>query len=136
MLQPWATLAVRGLKKWETRSRNIGIPLGPLLIHASARVDNKLGFEIYCKFHNQFPEHAKALSAWKEMVRGKIIGIVEVTSTMSGSWIKPGPLSEMEKLLGNYDTSVHFARFENPHESPTPINAKGRLGIWQFQFPK
>lgn len=135
MLQPWATLAILGCKQWETRSRNIGIPLGLLLIHASARVDNGRGYEIYCTFHNHFPEEAKALPPWPEMTRGAIIGLVDVKCTMAGTLIKPGPLSEMEKLLGNYDTAEYFAKFEDPHALPKPVPAKGRLGVWQFHYP-
>jgi hypothetical protein len=132
MLQPWATLAILGFKQWETRSRNIGIPLGLLLIHASARVDNKLGFEVYSKFQHQFPVQAKRLPAWKEMVRGAIIGLVDVKTTMSGNLIRPGPLSEMEALLGNYNTATYFARFCDPHPVENPVPAKGHLGIWDF----
>lgn len=135
MLQPWATLAVRGFKQWETRSRNIGIPLGELFIHASAGVDSK-GHGIYLRFGDQFPEQAKTLPAWKEMTRGAIIGFVYVRSTMSSDWLKPEPLSEMEKLLGNYDTATHFAKFDRPYELERPVAAKGKLGIWQWNGPQ
>lgn len=41
LLQPWATLAVIGQKKIETRSWSTKYR-GPLLIHASKRWDNNL----------------------------------------------------------------------------------------------
>jgi len=120
MLQPWASLLVKGLKGFETRSWNTK-HRGPLLIHASAAMKP----EHRGLFRDYIPENERPL--------GAIIGAVYVHTTQR--------TEEAERKLadfGNY-REISFGDYgENrfawevlfPLQFEKPVPYKGGLSIW------
>lgn len=143
LLQPWASFVMWGIKTWETRSRNIGIPLGTLLIHASKRVD-RVGEGVYLDVVERLifeRRHQVAKVAypfpfprWEELPRGVILGHVNVSSTMVGDDMVPSRLTELEKMVGDFTPGRHFARLEEPTEFPKPIPWSGQRGVWKVRI--
>lgn len=134
LLQPWASFVMWGFKTWETRSRNIGIPLGPLLIHASKQVD-PAGEQVFYKvFAHVNLSHPTVFPAWEKLPRAGILGHVYVTSTMIGDDLVPAGLTELEKLVGDFTPGRYFARLEKPVQFAKPIPIRGYQGIWKVRI--
>ncbi|HEY1020688.1 MAG TPA: ASCH domain-containing protein [Flavisolibacter sp.] len=128
LLQPWATLVIRGVKTIETRSWQTAYR-GPLLIHAS---QGKKG-SVLCK---QAPlrEHIPDFTA---LPFGAIIGSVTLQDIvpvemlhLPAAAIAAGTLEE--KAFGD-DTRGRYAwLFTDPIPLETPIYLGGSLGLWNY----
>jgi len=131
LLQPWATLAVIGVKQIETRSWSTA-HRGPLLIHASK---GKAG-EI---FANEFP-FKKYIPDFKQLPFGCIIGRVTLRDVIR---IGTGELSytndEMlnrltleEKAFGDYTPGRYAWILQDAVTFKIPVAARGTLTLWEF----
>lgn len=100
LLQPWATLFVRGKKQFETRSWPTHYR-GPVFIHASGAVNKKYKgsdltpLDMICQ--PVFEDFLKP----SDMVFGKIIGMVNIAAVLRTEEIKPF-LSDQEVAFGDY----------------------------------
>lgn len=134
LYQPYATLLVLGIKKWETRcwypkSKDI---FGTLGIHATAvtpkwaREDRQLNR--ICAQHDL---------VIKNLPRGVILGTCDLVSTMTteawcrkfdtDNFLKPTP---DEWWLGDYSPKRYAWEMANPVLFNFPIKAKGSQGFW------
>jgi activating signal cointegrator 1 len=148
LLQPWATLAVIGAKRIETRSWNTKYR-GPLLIHASA---GKQGLKIM-----DDPQLKKFLTPLffddpkDKLPLGAIIGKVEIVDTAKTSDIllmkdagvpirvrdrKIPDSWDQEIAFGDYSSGRYGWLLSNPVAFPAIIPAKGKLGLWEYQMPE
>lgn len=123
--QPWATLLVRGHKKIETRTWNTKFR-GRLLIHASAKFDDKELSKIYP--FNIYTGNPALLPL------GKIIGEVTITGCEPVENLLKD-LPRTEHLFGDYTENRFGWICEGAISYPDPIPAKGNLGLWEFPDP-
>lgn len=126
LLQPFATLLVRGKKQIETRSFVTNYR-GPVFIHASGfankKMSNGLSPELMC-LEPIFKDHIKP----SELVYGKIIGMVNIAAVIRTEDIKPF-LSEQEIAFGNYDPGRWAWQCYDHVSFHKGISLKGQLGI-------
>jgi activating signal cointegrator 1 len=125
--QPWATLVVRGLKRYETRSWNTDYR-GPLLIHASSRWDKALQ-----AIARSFP-FKHVIDDPDNLPRGWIIGMVQVVRTLrTEEWVRYNPqyADSDEYYFGDFNKGRWAWELGKPILFETPIPAKGALSLWR-----
>ena len=129
LIQPWAELVVRGLKRQETRSWNTKYR-GELFIHSSGRI----------------PKYARELiDTWPfdeyeyELHTGAIIGCVilrdVITSEEAMISMRKSETeqSQEEYRFGDYSPGRFVWLLSDFKKFDKPIPAKGSLGIWTFK---
>lgn len=124
ILQPWASLVVKGIKYYETRSFATK-HRGPLLIHASQKLAETQRWK--------FTEALGTLDNRKELALGSIIGVVNVIDCIGSEKAVDRLRAErnhFELVAGDYSENRFAWCLENPIEFKTPIPWKGSLGIW------
>jgi len=132
ILQPWASLIVLGHKKIETRSWNTKYR-GEILIHASA---GKSGINsgIQLDFQQEFSN--LQLPKYENLSFGAIIGSVNLVDTIGFDekfqMETSKYLSSQELEFGDYSPGRFGWLLSDPVLFETPIPAKGKLGIWEF----
>ncbi len=119
--QPWATLIMQGVKRYEFRSWKTNYR-GEVLIHAGKGIDK----EAVERLSKYLPEG--------ELPLGKILGKVTVTDCV--------PMSEefadmLSKENNDIYTTHSFSRnygfkLDNVKVFEEPIDAKGQLGFWNY----
>ncbi len=119
--QPWASLIMQGIKKYEFRSWQTKYR-GDILIHSSKQVD-KEAMKKYSKYLNSAPT-------------GVILGVVTITDCIKKS-------EEFKQILLNEKCDVYTKssfesnygwKIENVRVFDTPIKAKGNLGLWNYDI--
>jgi hypothetical protein len=122
--QPWATLIMKGYKRFEFRSWQTKYR-GDLLIHAGKGIDK----EAIKRLEKYLP---------KELLTGKILGKVTLVDC-----IKMSPEFKEELLKENRDiyTKSSFQenygwQMDNVHVFKEPIEAKGHLSLWEYNIEK
>lgn len=125
--QPWASLAIKGHKKIETRSFRTKYR-GDLLIHSSSKFNNE-DIELGRSFNFQF----NTCLGWvDELPTGSIIGRVKLVDVLAVSELWDS-LTKKERSFGDYTAGRYGWIFEACEEFPKPIKAKGKLGIWDYE---
>lgn len=130
--QPWATLCVLGLKRYETRSWATPYR-GELVIHAAKRwtEDER---EMLMEFEDEF-EIGAAKALWRDKrLFGAALGVVTLTAIYRTEELAP-KLSPQEYAFGNYDIGRYAWRLENPRLFPEPIPYRGQQGMWTWDLP-
>lgn len=126
LLQPWATLFVRGTKVFETRSWPTQYR-GPLFVHASGfankKMANGMSPELIC-LEPVFKDHIKM----SDMVFGKIIGMVNIAAVLRTEDIKPH-LSEQEIAFGDYSPGRWAWQCYDHVSFLKGTSLKGQLGV-------
>lgn len=130
LTQPWATLVCLGAKEIETRSWSTAYA-GPLLIHAA---------KTYPKWAKECAEEEPFYSSLRphgvysspESVCGYIIGSVELHKCIRTQDVTE--ISQQEREFGDYTAGRFAWLLYNPRFLPTPIAAKGSLGLWHFNL--
>ena len=123
-MQPWASLAVMGIKKIETRNWATAYR-GPLFIHASK---TKAGKVIAKK-----PSIAEHIPDFDALPMGAIIGQVTLVDIVTAAAL-PGfseALTLEEQAFGAYAVKYCWL-FTDPVMLEDPIPATGRLGLWEI----
>jgi hypothetical protein len=138
--QPWASLIVYGIKRFEGRMWNSGYR-GPLWIHAGAKEPNKKDIEEVEEFYREMIKKERERNP--EKYKGKpepvfpkkypsscLIGVVDVQDV----WTKDEYNQRNPKYLKK-ETSNDFAFvLRNPRYLPIPIKCKGSKEI--YEIPK
>jgi activating signal cointegrator 1 len=128
LLQPWASLVVKGAKKFETRSWNTNFR-GPIFIHASAKKD---AVARVLASDSPFSKH---IEDFNKLPFGAIIGSAIITGT--GPTLKViGEVTGTDEFsFGDYSKGRYAWRLEEPVQFQDPYLAKGALGLWEFKKP-
>ena len=116
--QPWASLILHGVKRFETRSWKTPYR-GAFEVHAGTRRDPLAG-------------HA-GLPSWVagELPRGCVLGTVDLVEVHRCADLRDA-VSHVERLVGDWDTENGYAwELRNPVLFDVPVPAKGQLGWWQ-----
>lgn len=116
--QPWASLIIKGYKKYEFRSWKTNYR-GKILIHAGLSAD-KLDQQRFNSYNLNY-------------IKGAIIGEADITDCILVD-------EEFDKKLKNIDKNVYknnhvndYAwKLENIKIYDEPICVKGKLGLWNY----
>lgn len=142
--EPWATLLVRGAKRFETRPTNthhrgplaiaatatIAMPVRDLMCTASDfrhAVYEALGFKSRCLLISEFLEQHNQVMDLLIRNCGHIIGVVDLVDTRRTEQVRLD-LSKRELLFGNYSDGRWAWLTENARPLPEPIPWKGAQG--------
>ena len=120
--QPWATLIMLGVKRYEFRSWKTKFR-GEDLIHAGKGIDK----EAVERLKKYLPEG--------ELPLGKILGKVNITDCVPMSEEFASMLSkENNDIYTTHSFSRNYGfKLEDVEVFDTPIDAKGQLGFWNFE---
>lgn len=143
LLQPWASLVVLGYKKIETRSWNTKYR-GELLIHASMG-KKKEAIQLFNDSKKSFLYNSEFRGvAFHDLPFGAIIGKVNLVDTCDtetikafptwGYWPQSAVLTPQELAFGDYSPDRFGWLLSDPIIFDTPIPAKGKLGLWEFDL--
>lgn len=128
LMQPWASLAVLGLKTIETRSWGT-VYRGPLLIHASLRRSGKSAWLASPPLREHIPD-------FEALPFGSIIGEVILTDVCRLRELLIGPDAFRDRSLEAQAFGEAPERFgwifDNATALSEPIPATGRLGLWEL----
>ena len=119
--QPWATLIMQGVKRYEFRSWKTNFR-GEVLIHAGKGIDK----EAVERLKKYLPEGKLPL--------GKILGKVNITDCVPMSEEFASMLSkENNDIYTTHSFSRNYGfKLEDVEVFDTPIDAKGQLGFWNY----
>lgn len=131
--QPYATLLVLGLKRFETRGWSTRYR-GPLIIHAAKKCSpsDVLRVQDLCRGIRVLPpmtEYQQRLAinrAWEETL-GCAIGFVELGNC---SLVSDGG-SEFENAVGTFGPDRYGWECTFSDAFPEPIQDFGKLGLWK-----
>jgi len=126
LLQPWATLAVTGQKRIETRNWTTQYR-GRLLIHASKGRSGAL-------VAGEAPV-ARLIPDFAALPFGAIIGEVTLTEIvlLNEQFLPPAELERLTleaQAFGSYETRRYAWLFDEAIVYEEPIPATGALGLW------
>lgn len=115
--EPWATLIINDIKKYEFRSWKTNYR-GKILIHAGLTT-NKL---------------EKERLRVKETNNGYILGTVEIVECLKiDNNLKNKLLQENKELYKNAKVNEYAWVLKNPIKI-SPIKVKGKLGLWTYEM--
>lgn len=118
--QPWATLIMQGYKRFEFRSWQTKYR-GDLLIHAGKGIDK---------------EATKRLAKYipKDLPAGKILGKVKLVNCIKcDDNFKEKCLKENKDIYAKSTFIEKYAwQLENVEVLNKPIEAKGKLSLWEY----
>ena len=119
--QPWATLIMQGVKRYEFRSWKTNFR-GEVLIHAGKGIDK----EAVERLKKYLPEG--------ELPLGKILGKVNITDCVPMSEEFANMLSkENNDIYTTHSFSRNYGfKLEDVEVFDTPIDAKGQLVFWNY----
>jgi hypothetical protein len=128
--QPYAQLAVMGVKRIETRPMRTNYR-GVLYIHASQDFHKGL-MRLVSAY--PFREYIKKMA--HELPTGAIIGSVRLIDCVLIDDTFKASVNEHERAFGDYTNGRFAWLLEDAKLFDKPIPAKGQLGIWNFSFPE
>ncbi len=125
LLEPWASLVKKKIKKIETRSWKTNYR-GELYIHASKR-------ELTKKQLIEYDKLVKILGN-NDFKYGYIIAKCKLVDCiyMDRKYIENVKKNRIEYDCGIYDVSRYAWILEDIEELDIPICVKGQLGIWEY----
>lgn len=124
--QPWAQLVAVGAKRWETRSWRTAYR-GPLAIHAAAHWRPASVQGIPWALALAIPP-----SEWDRLPRGAVVAVAHLADCVPVAAVDP---RGREALFGDFTPGRWAWRLEDVRPLAEPLAARGRLGIWDIEFP-
>ena len=139
--QPYATLIALGAKNVETRSW-VTRYRGPLAIHAGAGFAPLGGLRGYLALLAREPfRSALAVSGLPDYARfrhglplGAVLAVVELADVIATDEMIH-QIGEPERSFGNYAPGRFAWLLRDVQPLKTPLTARGRLGLWQWDEP-
>jgi hypothetical protein len=128
--QPWASLIVRGIKRYETRGWRTRYR-GPLAIHAARTLPANLA--TICE---QEPLrallHRTGLARWWLLPRGVVLGSVDLLACTRVEDLTSIPPDQ--RSLGDFRAGRWAWQLSNPRQLTVPYPVCGRLGVFLLPF--
>ncbi len=129
LTQPWASLVAVGAKRIETRSFRVSYR-GPLAIHAAK------GFPRDARDFSRCIRLGVLFGEDYEYPRGVVIATCRLlacvsTTELIGKSVYESNMTEQEALFGNYEPG-RWGWMLGDIKPITPIEAKGALGLWEW----
>jgi len=147
VIQPWATLAVSGGKKYETRNWSTRYR-GPLAIHASAKLaaagcytfDEAWALKELLDVMGEilssdldYQALANLITQPGTLPTGAVIGTAELIAVHRIDPLFVARLSQRELAFGNYATGRYAWELANPVSLIEPVPARGMPGLWEWE---
>ena len=129
--QPWATLILNGLKRYETRAWATSYR-GPLAIHASKKWG--AGQSSLC-WLEPFRTALQQQGPSRMLPRGVLLGTVELLDCIPTTQLldeQYPPLSARERAFGDFRPGRVAWLLVNPKPFARPIPLDGQLGIFEI----
>lgn len=145
LTQPWATLVAIGAKQLETRSWATSYR-GPLAIHAAKGLADMTEAEYRALLRREpfasvlYDPHDPYTPLHARLPRGAVVAVCR----LSACWRVPVvpwhtyggqitlPPAEPERSFGDYTPGRFAWELADVRRLPTPIPARGALGLWDF----
>ena len=124
LTQPWASLVANGSKLYETRSWYTSYR-GPLAIHAAK------GFPKWAQ-ELVIEEPFYTLLDGIPLPIGVVVATVNLIDCVPTTVRLMEKLSNQERALGDFEIGRYAWQFAEIKPLPTPIPAKGALGLWEW----
>lgn len=122
--QPWATLIAKGYKEYEFRTWRTKYR-GEIFIHAGKGI-NKEAVERFKEYNLEYPQG-------KIIAKATLTDCIEVDARFREKVIPKNPLV----YRGISDTTWNGFGFKLENvEEIEPIEAKGKLSLWNFEYEK
>lgn len=130
--QPWATLLMLGIKKFETRSWSTKFR-GMVMLHVSKAIPRAEDWGFFA-WPNHNPDWVESFNtAYKKHTLGTVIGAMNIEDSLRTEKLLP---SSEEQSMGDWTPGRYAWRMIPWFELETPIEAKGALGLWNWRAPK
>lgn len=129
LYQPYASLIVAGLKRFETRDWGTEWT-GLLVIHAGKTLDVDTR-------NQRFMNHliASDLGDWNKLPRGAALGVVEKGKCFKARSVIPH-IDDRERAFGGFEGEKRVAwELSNPVPFAQPISISGKQGLWDWPMP-
>lgn len=147
--QPWASLWACGAKQFETRPWATKYR-GPIAIHAGLAFDNSFTEEFAKAAHAALKKSLPGFTYMHELPRGAIIATAELVgchkmvlhggrglSSASPGWLETDrgiyEPDEQELLFGDWTPGRYAWEIANVKMLETPIPAKGKQRLWNWE---
>jgi hypothetical protein len=125
--QPYATLILLGVKRYETRSWRTAYR-GPLLIHAShSYTEADVNAALQPAVQSVLRQHG--YRRFKDLPRGAIIGSASLNCIRPTNDVQF--ISDLEFDLGNWLPGGYAWRIAHPTRWSSPVRANGSLGLFE-----
>lgn len=138
LTQPWASLVASGAKGIETRSWGVEY-VGPLAIHAAKGYPPEA--EALCE-QEPFSSKLEAAGYHRHTERGSNLWGLPLGAIIAIVWLEQVEritscihVTSQERAFGNYAPGRYAWQFGEVYLLPTPIPARGTLGLWSWQPP-
>lgn len=128
--QPWATLVVLGVKRFETRAWHTG-HRGLLAVHAARYFASANRLLCECEPIRGLLRRA-GFDDWTCLPRGAVVGTVELVDCIPAEELTT--LSDLDRALGDFAPGRWAWQLSDPRPWPTPIAATGRLGVFELNL--
>jgi hypothetical protein len=134
LLQPWATLVVTGVKKYEVRSWQTK-HRGALLIHASAKKPSRRE-RLFFEQADYFRDYIHDMD---HLPYGGIIGKVNLVAIRETGWLlqhlETDPFHNWGRELAfdDYSPGRYAWQLTEAQELGYLLPLKGSLGLWEYQ---
>lgn len=128
--QPWATLVVAGVKRWETRSWRFSGPLPQrIAIHASGHGPRDLaGSSSQEPFRTAL---ARLGLDGRSLPTGCVLGVVTVSACLPTPEVRD-LLSPEELAMGDFGPGRWAWRLDGAAGLASPVRCKGALSLWDL----
>ncbi len=144
LTQPWAQLVAIGAKKIETRSWRTDYT-GPLAIHAAKGFPADARELASCRLvlDPMRPYFRDDIPMLKQYPLGAVVAICRLKACVPTEVLDPGDtvfsvsvqkLSDQEIQFGDFSRGRWGWLLEDIKMLPTPIPAKGALGLWEWRL--
>ncbi len=132
VMQPFATLILLGVKRYETRSW-MTYYRGRLGIHAS-RAFAEAARELCYQSPYREALHRAGLNHSADLPRGVLLGSVELLACLHADEVL-AELTEAERRLGDFTAGRWAWLLGNPQPLPQPHGLSGRRGLFEISIP-
>lgn len=126
--QPWASLLVAGVKRFEVRTWAPRDP-GLFLVHASSGKADGIR-ELRSESLFQEALRRAGLTDEKAWPQSAFVGLVDVTRVIAPEDDLPDDISEMDEYLGGGD-DVFLWEVGRRWVFPSPVPCHGKLNLWR-----
>lgn len=135
--QPWATLIALGEKKFETRSWQTHYK-GEIAIHAGKSIDKEAFKEFLHTLKNHGIHTIDDLPIGSIVAKAEIVRCHKVFSDYGDKAIMETgiKIEGNEYLFGNYEEDRYGWELKNIVKLDNPIEAKGKLSLWDWDENK
>jgi activating signal cointegrator 1 len=132
---PWGSLIVAGLKRIETRGWKTSYR-GPIAIHQTQLLHPETAQELWDDPELWRNVRACGFTSTKQIPTGCILGTANLMfcERMSDELIAAVPPEE--SALGNYAPGRFMWILRDVVKFETPIPAKGKQGLWEWEPPR